>query len=104
MGFEIKISELRSIINHLLDGVEGEVGPAGIRIERSDYWDVKDEERYESSMPTGYGVGNLKDDWEFLLPILDDPEMAVRLALVHVSPILQKLGCSDFLGELRELR
>lgn len=93
MAIEIKISELRSILNTILDHIEKDLGHAVVSIDADSYWDVSDSERYVfTKSPENLGHGQLNDDWEFLSPILEDKEQAVSLMLIHAAPLLRRIG------------
>jgi hypothetical protein len=93
MAVEIKISELRLVVNRILDHIERDLGQSSIRLEQDDYWEVPDGERYDfTKSPEGTGAGKLQDDWEFLSSILNDKDQAVALMLIHAAPILRSIG------------
>lgn len=89
---EVKIADLRTILNRILHHIEHDLNRKSITLDANDYWEVKDGERYDHQLPTGYGLGNLQDDWDFLAPILEDKELAVSWPLNHASSILRRIG------------
>ena len=95
MAYELKIdvAELRTVINRILDHIEYDLGKREVILKQDAYWDVPDDVRYNfTSDPSGYAVGQLSDDWDFLKSILKDKDQAVSLMLIHVAPILLCLG------------
>lgn len=95
MAFELKINvaELRTIINKIFDHIEYDLSKREVVLKYDAYWDVPDNVRHNfTSHPSGYSVGQLSEDWDFLRPILEDKDQAVALMLIHVAPILRCLG------------
>ena len=93
MALEINISELRLVINRILDHIEHDLGHASVKLDEDDYWDVADEERYDfTKSPENFEHGQLHDDWEFLSSILKDKDQAVALMLIHAAPLLRYVG------------
>ena len=93
MAVEIKLSELRLVINRILDHIEHDLGHSSLQLEQDDYWDVANEERYDfTKSPQNFEHGQLHDDWEFLSSILGDKDQAVAFMLVHAAPLLKSIG------------
>ena len=93
MDAEINISELRVVINRILDHIEYDLGHTNLKLKQDDYWDVADHERYDpNKSPTDYVVGQLNDDWEFLKGILKNKDQAASYMLIHAAPILRCIG------------
>jgi hypothetical protein len=93
MDVEIKLSELRLVINRILDHIEHDLGRESVKLDQDNYWDVADVERYDfTKSPENFGHGQLYDDWEFLSSILKDKDQAVALMLLHVAPLLRYIG------------
>jgi hypothetical protein len=93
MDVEIKIADLRLVIGRILDHIEHDLGHATLVLDQDDYWDVADDERYDfTKSPTGLGHGQLRDDWEFLSSIIEDKDQAVSLMLIHIAPLLRRIG------------
>lgn len=91
--FEIEISELRLVINRILDHIEHCLGKSKITLDHNDYWDVAYEERYDfGKSPQKFDHGQLADDWEFLSTIIKDKDQAVTLMLLHAAPLLRRIG------------
>jgi hypothetical protein len=92
-NLEIQLSELRLVLNRILDHIEHDLGKARVRLDQDDYWDVADEERYDfTKSPQNFEHGQLGDDWEFLSAILKDKDQAVALMLMHAAPLLRCIG------------
>jgi hypothetical protein len=93
MDVEIKVADLRVIIDRILDHIERDLGHTTVKLDQDNYWDVADDERYDfTKTPGNFEHGQLRDDWEFLSSILDDKEQAVSLMLAHVAPLLRRMG------------
>jgi hypothetical protein len=93
MDVEVKIADLRLVIGRIFDHIEHDLGYATIKLDQDDYWDVADAERYDfTRSPTNLGHGQLRDDWEFLSSIIKDKDQAVSLMLIHVAPLLRRIG------------
>jgi hypothetical protein len=93
MAVEIKLSELRTVVNRILDHIEHDLGRASVKLDQDSYWDVASKERYDfTKSPENFEHGQLQDDWEFLSAILKDKDQAVALMFIHVAPVLRYLG------------
>ena len=93
MATEIPICEIRMVVTRLLDHIERDLGRPIVSLSADDYWDVADDQRYEfDKSPEGYVVGKLSDDWEFLAAVLEDQDQAASLMLVHLAPLLRRIG------------
>ncbi|MBW8830350.1 MAG: hypothetical protein JF606_13110 [Burkholderiales bacterium] len=93
MAVEINISELRLVINRILDHIEHDLGHASVKLNQDDYWDAADAERYDfTKSPGNFEHGQLHDDWEFLSSIIKDKDQAVAFMLIHVAPLLRCIG------------
>ncbi len=89
---DIKVSELRSVINHLLDYVEQETGST-INVERDTYWFVSNDSVYDPYAESPeLTMGQLSDDWQNLKGILDEKDNTVGYALVWASMLLRAVG------------
>jgi hypothetical protein len=93
MAVEIKIAELRLVMNRIFDHIEHDLDIVSLELDEDSYWDVADVERYDfSKSPEGFGHGQLQDDWGFLSSIVDDKDQAVSLMLIHAAPLLRRIG------------
>jgi hypothetical protein len=93
MDLEIKISELRMVVNRIFDHIENELGQRIISLSQDDYWELGQIDRYDFTKdPSRHEVGKLYDDWEFLSAILTDENNSVPYMLVHLAPLLRFIG------------
>ncbi|MEO6277529.1 hypothetical protein [Roseateles sp.] len=93
MENSISIADLRLIVNQIFDHIEFDLGQHVFNLDQDFYWGVPDDERYDfTKEPSSYSVGQLVDDWNFLLPLLKDRDRAVAFMLVHVAPLLHHIG------------
>lgn len=93
MGVEINIQSLRAIINQIFDHIEHDLDRKRLNLEHDDYWDLLDSERYDlTTEPSGHGVGQLSDDWQFLSTVLNNKDQAIAYMLVHAAPLLRCIG------------
>jgi len=93
MAVEINVSDMRTVINRILDHIEKDLGYMSVKLSQDDYWDVAEVERYDfTKSPNNYVAGQLHDDWEFLTSIMKDKDQAVSLMLIHVAPLLRCIG------------
>jgi hypothetical protein len=89
----VRISDLKLVINRILDHISNDLGLDSVNIDQDSYWDVADDERYVfSKTPENFGHGQLQDDWQFLSSILRDKDQAVSLMLIHAAPLLRRIG------------
>jgi hypothetical protein len=91
----VKISELRRIVNELLEHVEKVHGP-DFRLEDDYYWDLNSDVIYDikNEIEKVDEVGSLKDSWEFLFNMRDEniKEQGPSLMLTHAAPLLRYIG------------
>lgn len=93
----VNISELRSIVNELLDHVELVNGPE-LRLDEDYYWDLDSAVMYDVTKRVSHveQVGSLGDSWEFLLNMRarqDDITLyGPSLMLIHAAPLLRYIG------------
>ena len=65
-SLSIEISELRLVVNRILDHIENDLGQAQVTLDQDDYWDVANAERYDfTKVPENFEHGQLRDDWSF---------------------------------------
>ena len=103
MMLEIETSKLRKIVNDILSHVEHNLGHSVIRLPEEYYWQVSGEDRYDlTKVDPDFGLGNLWDDWEFLVPLLEDKDQVLAIMLMHVAPIL--LAIADHVSDIGEAR
>jgi len=91
----VNISELRRIVDGLLEYVEKVHGPE-FRFEDDYYWDLNSGVMYdtEKEITKVDEVGSLGDSWEFLFNMRDEnmKEQGPALMLTHVAPLLRYIG------------
>jgi hypothetical protein len=93
MHAEVKLDELRLIINKIFDHLQNDLGHKTIRLDEDNYWEVASDERYAPAAPSrSFEMGQLYHDWEFLSEILKDEEQAVSLMFIHAAPLLRYIG------------
>ena len=91
----VDISDFKKVLNIILNHVEEDLGIRQVEIDSSEdfYWDVTDDSLNEvSGGKPSCDIGRLSDDWEFLQPILNNPEQGVALTLIHAAPLLRYLA------------
>jgi hypothetical protein len=87
--------ELKTVIDTIFDRLLAASPDMTVIIRKNEdcYWEVPDDRLFDvASVQPQLDVGRLTDDWEFLQPLLDDKEQAVRLMLIHVAPLLRLVG------------
>lgn len=91
----VNISELRRIVNELLEHIEDVNGP-DLRLELDYYWHLDSEVIYDVATPVSQVdlVGSLGDSWEFLSNMRDTNirQEGPSLMLTHVAPLLRYIG------------
>ena len=92
---EIRISDVRKIVNSLLDHIEVARGITSVALVRSFYWQIAEPRRFDMSRdPDGADlvVGSLEDDWQFVSGLLAEDALPVSLQLTELAPILDFIG------------
>lgn len=85
----INVSDLRDILNKLLDEVENE-GVTKIELDEDLYWCLSDEDAYDlDNEPSEFLVGQLSDDWGHLIKVGDESLHPVTHGLSWASSILK---------------
>jgi len=91
----VNISELRRIVNGLLEHVE-KVHGREFSLEDDYYWDLSSKAMYDiqKEIMKVDEVGSLGDSWEFLFNMRDEniKEQGPALMLTHVAPLLRYIG------------
>lgn len=91
----VNISELRRIVNDLLEHVESVNGPE-LRLDQDYYWDLDSQVMYDVTKQVSNVdlVGSLGDSWEFLLNMRDEgiKQGGPSLMLMHAGPLLRYIG------------
>jgi hypothetical protein len=86
----IDIAQLQRAVNRLLDHVLM-AGVREVTIEQPLYWTVVNP-RSLHEQPSELGVGDLCDDLEFALGVLDPGAEPMALSLTEVAPLLAYVG------------
>jgi hypothetical protein len=91
---DVRIDDLRCVVNLILDHMKFDLGLESCPITKDLYYEIDGDALYAVGDDVGaLSVGSLRDDWEFLQPLLtQDRQMAVSLMLIHVAPLLRYLG------------
>lgn len=92
MGVNIDLRLVRNIFNSILDHIEANQNIESVELTGiSDhyYWSISSDDIYNmDKKPDVKEVGNLYDDWNFLMSIINDKENAVTPMIEHLVPIL----------------
>lgn len=86
----IDIARLQQAVNRLFDHIL-EAGVREVAIEQPLYWTVVNP-RSLHQQPSELGVGDLCDDLEFTLGVLDENVEPVSLTLTEAAPLLAYVG------------
>lgn len=90
----LNIIQLRQITQMLLDSCEALGGSEWV-LDEDLYWEVDECVRYGFTRSPECGdfvVGQLYDDWHFLSALLEDPDQAHPLMLIHLAPLLRYMA------------
>ncbi|HEY9132095.1 MAG TPA: hypothetical protein VIM98_10090 [Dyella sp.] len=91
----VNISDLRRIVNDLLEHAETVNGPE-LRLDQDYYWSLDSDVLYDMTRqpPGADRVGSLGDSWEFLrnMKEQDIRTEGPSLMLVHAAPLLHYIG------------
>ena len=78
------------ILNHL-----DETGQSTVEIKDDYYWAIPPEELYNpysAPAPTNFTLGQLSDDWNEIISIIDGQREPVGYSLVWLAAILKRVG------------
>lgn len=90
---EIRIADIRRIVNRLLDHIEVDRGITSVELSQNFYWTLPPEIRFDvSSDPVQFDTGSLVDDWGFVSSLLEEGSEPVSLQLTELAPILDFVG------------
>lgn len=88
----IEISQLRSVLNMLLDYIEHQGGKT-VHLDADAYWFISRDTVFDPyTESTELSMGQLSDDWESLKKILDKKEDPIGYAAVWASTLLRAIG------------
>jgi hypothetical protein len=92
---ELDIGELKKVIDAIFDHISNDLKVEKVSIKGGQdyYWEVPSNKLYavKGAQPQ-LDIGRLIDDWDFLKSISKDKSQAVSLMLVHVAPLLRRIG------------
>ena len=89
---KIKVSQLRTLSNKLLDHLE-ETGHGEVEVSVDFYWDIPAKHRYEPYTEPGKpDMGQLSDDWTELTKIAEGKAKPVNYGLVWLGSIFRRIG------------
>jgi hypothetical protein len=90
---QITITELQLIWEKVITHMR-ESGHDTVEIENDFYWDISEEQRYYVyDQPTDFVMGQLSDDWEELLKVLEtQDDTSLTYNLVWLASILRAIG------------
>jgi hypothetical protein len=88
----INVSELRVITEKLFTHLEN-LGINSVEITEDYYWDIPEEQKYNIlKEPKELDVGQLTDDWEFLLKVLEPNREPLGYSFVWLGKLLEAIG------------
>ncbi len=100
LKMEIKVSDLEQLTKKMFEYIKDQEIQS-ITIEKDFYWNVSYEEKYDSYQePAELDVGQLTDDWQELLNILNGKSELCNLAFVWLAQILHAIGLHDKLKQV----
>jgi hypothetical protein len=92
---KIETGELRQVFDALMDHLD-RTGQESIDLPWDFYWEIARESRYNPySEPKAISLGQLSDDWDELLKVVDGDMPAVGYAFVWLSSVLRAVGESS---------
>jgi hypothetical protein len=93
MAFEVAFSDLRRVVNRLLDHAQEKLGSDVLIVEEDYYYHIPEDWRYQMYSPPGQpDIGSLHDDWEFCRTLVDPENEPVSLLLDELAPLLSYIG------------
>jgi hypothetical protein len=93
---KVHVDELRRISEILLTHLET-VGYRAVEVEKDFYWHVPSDDlydRYEAPQAEQLNVGQISEDWERLVAILEERSPPVADALTWLASVLRAVGDS----------
>lgn len=90
---EIKIADIKEVVNRLLDHIAKTRGVETVEIDNPFYWNIPATEIYDVTRYVAeLDIGSLDDDWEFVSGLLDPSGIPVTYQLTEVAPLLRYIG------------
>lgn len=99
---KVDLQRLKAVICRLIDELASQTGSESFQLPETDfYWTIPAEMKLvgEGQQPSTLHVGRLRDDWEMILTIADQPmnQVMTPYSLTEVAPLLDYMG-NSFLG------
>jgi hypothetical protein len=92
MEGKISISDLKFLINSVLDKIEADLISTEIVFDKHYYWDIDSEKIYNIDVVEKFrGIGNLSDDADFVRVAINTGNFEPQ-SLLHVAPILRYIS------------
>jgi hypothetical protein len=97
---KVDLQQLKAVICRLIDELARRTGSESFQLPEHDfYWEIPPELKLigrDSDQPSASHVGRLRDDWEFVQKIADQPmdQMVTPYSLTEVAPLLDYMGFS----------
>ena len=94
MDQNLDIDKLEAITIKLINSLRKRLdNGVNVKLDADYYWDISLSDAFDmEKAPTQLHCGQLQDDWDFLLKILDDEKQAFPLMFVHLAPIFKYLA------------
>lgn len=90
---EIKLTELKSIIDRLFKHIIEVRGVEKVEVKKNLYWNIPEETLYNvNEDPKDIDIGSLCDEWDFISSLLDESKQPVAYQLTEVAAILRYIG------------
>lgn len=88
----IEIAVLRQVCDQIFRFID-DLEITSVELDKVLYWTLPEDVRHDmAKAPMAEHVGDLVDDYDFIVPAATDQEQAVPLLLEHVAPILAALA------------
>jgi hypothetical protein len=96
---KIDLQQLKAVICRLIDELARQTGSESFQLPENDfYWEIPAEFKLikDSEQPSASHVGRLRDDWEMIHWIADQPmdQIMTPYSLTEVAPLLDYMGFS----------
>ncbi len=90
--FNVTVDELRKVVDILSTRLE-QLGYNSVEIPQTYYWHIPTAQLYSpADDPTDLDIGDVSDDWEELLKIVQDPELAVTDGFSWLSAVCRAIA------------
>ncbi|QMU62825.1 MAG: hypothetical protein GKR88_00080 [Flavobacteriaceae bacterium] len=89
---KVKIIDIQKGFNKIFDHIK-DSGIEEVEIQKDFYWNIPEEERYRlEKEPANLDMGQLSEDWDNLLRIINNENDPIAYALVWLSSIGRYVG------------